>query len=136
MFKTIRNFLIKLLGGYTKKEYQRSEQKYQGLLDSITDNKSAYLCNEYIMRTLQDLDSYARSELYGVPSDSWAHRMYNIIHNNMLRVMIRYVHSKSSLIYKLDTTLDSDKQFESILKSENKEIPQENDGSRSDVYSS
>ena len=119
--RKIQNTLIKLLGGYTKKEYTRIEQKYQGVLDSKTDNKCTLIANEYIMRVLQDLDNYARTELYGIPSDTRAFKMFNIIHNNWLRVMIRYVHSSSTCIYRLDTTLDKPKQFANILHEEHNE---------------
>ena len=116
--KSFKSLLIKLLGGYTKKEYNRVEQKYQGLLDSKTNDTSIYIANEYMMRILQDLDRFARTELYGSVSESWASRMYNVIHNNLLRIMVRYVHSKCNCIYKLDTTLDSPNQFAGILKEE------------------
>lgn len=117
--RKIKNFLIKLLGGYTKNEYHRIERKYQGLLDSKTDDKSVYISNEYIMRCLQTLDKYAKEELYGIQTDLWASKMFNIIHNNWLRVMIKYVHSKSNVIYTVDTTLDKNNQFADIIKSEN-----------------
>lgn len=117
----IRNLCIKALGGYTKKEYNRVESKYQGLLDSKTDTSAAYIANEYMMRMLSDLDKYARNELYGIMPDLWAKRMYNVIHNNFLRIMVRYVHSRSNMIYKLDTTLDVPKQFSNILHVENNE---------------
>lgn len=115
---SLKNYLIKALGGYTKKEYRRVEQKYQGLLDSKTDETSVHIANEYMMRILQDLDRFARKELYGSMPESWASRMYHVIHNNLLRIMVRYVHSKCSSIYKLDTTLDSPNQFTDILKEE------------------
>lgn len=116
-----RNIFIKALGGYTKKEYNRVEMKYQGLLDSRTDNQSTFIANEYIMRVLEDLDKFAKKELYGIPSDNWASRMFNVIHNNYLRVLIRYVHTRSNVLYRLDTTLDTSNVFSNVLKEENNE---------------
>lgn len=106
-----KNLLIKSLGGYTKKEYTRIERKYQGLLDSKTNADVVYICNEYIMRSLKILDDYARNELYGLPTDSWTAKMFNVIHNNWLRVMVQYIHQKSNVIYTIDTTLDGKKIF-------------------------
>lgn len=115
----IRNVLIKSLGGYTKKEYTRIERKYQGLLDSKTSTDSVYITNEYIMRCLKTLDDYARKELYGLPSDSWAAKMFNVIHNNWLRVMVQYIHQKSNVIYEVDTTLDNKKIFSPAHENKN-----------------
>lgn len=116
--RKFKNFIIKALGGYTKKEYNRVERKYQGLLDSKTDSTATYIANEYMMKVLGDLDKFAKYELYGYP-DKWANRMFNVIHNNYLRIMIRYVHPRSSSLYKLDTTLDTEKGFANILREEN-----------------
>ena len=110
----LRYGLIKILGGFTPKEMERRDQYYKGIIDSMTDNASVAIANEYMMRLLADLDRFARIDLFG--SSTWGSRMYNVIHNNLYRLMIRYVHSKSSCIYKLDTTLDSPDEFVNILK--------------------
>lgn len=117
--RRFKNFIIKALGGYTKKEYNRVERKYQGLLDSKTDSVSSILANESMMKILGDLDKFAKNELYGNLLDTWTSRMFNVIHNNYLRIMIRYVHPGSTSIYRLDTTLDTEKGFANILKEEN-----------------
>lgn len=102
----IKNFIIRSLGGYTKKEYNRLSRKYQGLLDSKTTSDSSFICNEYIYRALRALDTYAQQNLYGASSDVWASKMYNVIHYNMLRVLVLYVNTHSSAIYNLDTSLE------------------------------
>lgn len=121
----IRNKLIKLLGGYTNKEYLRIERKYQALLDSKSDATTVKICNEYIYRTLCSLDQYARKELYGLLPDMWAKRMYNIIHNNMLRILIRYIHANSATFYYIDTTLNDKDEFKKIIQQEGINIPEE-----------
>lgn len=114
----IKNLIIKSLGGYTKKEYNRLTNKYQALLDSKTDNTCSFMCNEYMMRLLQSLHLYTRT-LYGQPD--WAEKMYNVIHNNYLRIMIRYVHQHSSIIYTLDTTIDNKNEFIQVLRDDKNE---------------
>lgn len=113
----IRNILIKRLGGFTPKEMERKDQYYRGIIDSMTDSASIAIANEYMMRLLADLDRFARVDLFG--SSTWGSRMYHVIHNNLYRLMIRYVHSKSTCAYKLDTTLDSEDQFINILREDN-----------------
>jgi len=112
-YSMVKDFIIKLLGGYTQKEYTRIENKYQALLDSKSNDVTSKLVNEYIERTLKDLYEYART-LYG--SYYWADKMYNVLKNNWLRVRVRYVDCGSSIYYKVDTTLDSVDQFVNILK--------------------
>ena len=112
----MRDCIIHLLGGYTKKEYNRIQEKYQALLDSNTNNKSAILCNEYMWRLLRDLDNYATTYLYGLVPDVWADKLYNVIHNNWLRMTARYIYVSSTIIYRLDITLDSKDQFLNVLK--------------------
>lgn len=112
---TLRNKIIKLLGGYTPKEYQRLENKYQGLLDSKTTLETSKIVNEYEERILRDLYHYAKS-LYG--SAQWSERMYNAIRNNWLKVRVRYVDCGSPMYYKFDNTLDGKNEFTNILKEE------------------
>lgn len=112
----IKNFIIHLLGGYTHKEYTRVERKYQALLDSKSNTVNVKLCNEYIYRTLFSLDTYARTILYGIPSNEWSKKMYNVIHNNLLRIVVRYLNTESSIIYMLDTTLEEKDEFKKIIE--------------------
>lgn len=116
--KNLKDKIIKWLGGYTKKEYLRSERKYQALLDSKSNNTTVEICNYHIYRTLRIIDNYAK-ELYGMIPDIWASKMYHSIHNNMYRILVRYVNCNSSIIYTFDTTLDQPKEFINILKENN-----------------
>ena len=119
MIKTqiIKDRIIKFLGGYTEKEYSRVERKYQGLLDSKSDMQTVKVVNEYLLRMLRSLHFYSKS-LYGLQSNEWANKMYNVIRNNYIRMIIRYVNSQASVIYTFDTTLENDKQFEDIITKE------------------
>ena len=113
-----KNWLIHLLGGYTYKEYTRIERKYQALLDSKANDVNIKLCNEYIYRALFSLDAYARTVLYGIPSNEWAKKMYNVIHNNLLRIVMRYISTGSAVVYSIDTTLDNKNEFIKVIKSD------------------
>ncbi|MGN0144130.1 MAG: hypothetical protein ACI398_04055 [Clostridium sp.] len=112
-----KDWLIHSLGGYTKKEYTRVERKYQALLDSKTDTTNIKLCNEYIYRTLITLDNYIKN-LYGISSNEWSQRVYNVIHNNLLRIITRYISVGSSVIYTIDTTLESKDEFLKVLQND------------------
>ncbi|MCF0199366.1 MAG: hypothetical protein HUK02_08600 [Bacteroidaceae bacterium] len=113
---TLRERIIKQLGGYTSKEYTHIERRFQSLLDSKTTNTCVELCNEYIWRVLNDFDKYAQKTLYGLPPHKWSAMMYNVIHNNTLRILIRYLNVGSSVIYRLDTTLDSEDQLKDLME--------------------
>ena len=117
----IKNKIIKFLGGYSSKEYLRIERKYQALLDSKSNYSTVKICNEYIYRALNKLDRYAKEELYGLNSDSWSNKMYNVIHNNMLRILIRYLNTNSSVFYHIDVTLDKYQEVKNIIINDNKE---------------
>ena len=62
------------------------------------------------------MDNYATKYLYGLVPDAWAEKLYNVIHNNWLRMTSRYIYANSSIIYRLDITLDKKNQFVDILK--------------------
>lgn len=115
----LRDALIKMLGGYTPKEQERLAQRYQAMLDSKTDNTCTQIVNEYLYRTFRDLVSYARKELYGLSAEVWANKFYNILNNNMYRILIRYLNTNSATIYRLDTTLDKHGEFKRILEEDN-----------------
>ena len=42
--------------------------------------------------------------------------MYNVIHNNLLRIVVRYLNTESSIIYMLDTTLEGKDEFKKIIE--------------------
>lgn len=121
----IRDRIIKLLGGYTKKEYTRAERKYTALLESKTTDTTVQVANERMYILITDLERFA-SSLYGEQSNIWAKKIYNVIHNNRLRLLVRYVNPGANILYRLDTTMDKDKEFEKIMKDEGIQLEEEN----------
>lgn len=44
--------------------------------------------------------------------------MYNVIHNNLLRIVMRYISTGSAVVYSVDTTLDNKDEFIKVIKSD------------------
>lgn len=105
----LKNKIIRWLGGHTDAEYQRLDNKYQSALSNNIDKNTVQICNQYIYRTLEALDAFAQEKLYGIPSAEWAQEMYNVIHNNKMKVFIYHVQNfdNDSSIYKVNTSLST-----------------------------
>lgn len=101
----IKEKLIKLLGGITYNEYRDLYKKYNKLLNESSNDKTIQVCNETTFKNLTILEDYMRS-LYGIPLEEWSDKIYNIIKNNRIRVLVYHLSDpKSHIIYKINIGL-------------------------------
>ena len=103
--------IIKALGGYTYKEYQDLQNKYEKALAVNSQYKAIQLCNETTQQNFRALERFTRS-LYNTPLEEWARKMYNVIHNNYLHITIFYLGNKDRhTIYKFNPNLTSKEEL-------------------------
>lgn len=120
--KKIIEWVIHLLGGYTKSEYRQIEKRHRKFLSESKDNQNVQMCNEVTYRNLTILEEFAK-KLYGEDPSDWCEKMYNVISNNRLRLIALHLTRDSShIIFKINPYLDNAEYMDAYKKDSAKSL--------------